>query len=149
MDNNKSNVSATSRSDASDAGMSFIFLIIYLGTLSAFGSFVNYLYLPALPEIMRTFRTSVSTDQLGLTMGMAGLGIGQIVLGPLSDMRGRKPVLRWATVLLLAGCVACVFSRSIEFFLFCRVVQGFGASAGYFLGRTIPTDLYRGACWRR
>lgn len=127
-----------------NTGMNYIFLLIYLGALSALGSFVNDLYLPSLPEIMKVFRISVSTDQLGLTMGMAGLGIGQVILGPLSDMYGRKPVLKWATLLLLAGCIACVFSPTIEFFLLCRLIQGFGASAGYFLGRTIPTDIYRG-----
>lgn len=127
-----------------DMAVNFTFLVIYLAALSAFGSFVNDLYLPSLPDIMKTSHTSVSTDQLGLTMGMIGLGVGEIILGPLSDMYGRKPILKWSTVLFLVACVACIFSPTIGFFLVCRLVQGFGASAGYFLGRSIPTDIYAG-----
>lgn len=58
----------------------YTFLIVYLVGLSAFGSFVNDMYLPSLPEMTLYFHCSVSTVQLGLTMGMAGLGVGQMVL---------------------------------------------------------------------
>lgn len=122
----------------------YIFLIAYLVGLSAFGSFVNDMYIPALPEMVKSFGSTVPTVQLGLTMGMIGLGAGQLVLGPLSDRYGRKPILIVSLLVFIAGSVISVFSPTIHFFLGCRVIQGLGASGGYFLARTVPADLYGG-----
>lgn len=122
----------------------YIFLIAFLVGLSAFGSFVNDMYVPTLPEMTRYFHCTVSTVQLGLTMGMIGLALGQIILGPMSDKYGRKPVLIGAMSVFIVGAGVSVFSPTIHFFLWCRLVQGFGASAGYFLARTVPADIYAG-----
>lgn len=122
----------------------YIFLIAYLVGLSAFGSFVNDMYLPSLPEMVKGFHSSISTVQLGLTMGMIGLGLGQVILGPLSDRYGRKPILIVSLIVFVAGAVVSVFSPTINFFLMCRVIQGLGASGGYFLARTVPADIYGG-----
>lgn len=124
--------------------VNYTFLIAYLVGLSAFGSFVNDMYLPSLPAMTRFFHCTVPTVQLGLTMGMVGLGIGQIVMGPYSDKYGRKPILILSIILFILAAVVSVFSPTIHFFLWCRLVQGFGASGGYFLARTIPADLYAG-----
>lgn len=94
--------------------------------------------------MVRYFHTSRPTVQLGLTFGMIGLGIGQMVLGPLSDRYGRKPVLTVALLIFLVGAVCSVWSSTIHVFIWWRLVQGIGASGGYFLARTIPADLYTG-----
>ena len=120
------------------------FLIIYLVLLSALGSFVNDMYTPSLPQIARDFHSSPSQSQLSLTMGMIGLAIGQLLLGPISDRYGRKPVLVISMLVFIAGAVISVFSKSMIFFLMCRLVQGMGASGGYFLARTIPADIFHG-----
>ena len=122
----------------------YAFLILYLVLLSAFGSFVNDMYLPTLPEMVRYFHTSRPTVQLGLTFGMIGLGFGEIILGPLSDRFGRKPVLIVALIIFCIGAMCSVWSKTIHIFLWWRLVQGIGASGGYFLARTIPADLYKG-----
>lgn len=137
-------ISSPSGSAAIAAGGYFIFLVIYLALLSAFGSFVNDMYLPTLPEMMRAFGCSVSTVQLGLTMGMIGLGVGELILGPLSDRFGRKSVLLSTLVIFCIGAAASVYSPTIRVFLWWRLVQGIGASGGYFLARTIPADMYAG-----
>lgn len=128
----------------SPAGGYYVFLVIYLALLSAFGSFVNDMYLPTLPEMVRSFHTSTSVVQLGLTFGMIGLGFGELILGPLSDRYGRKPILIIALIVFCIGAVCSVWSKSIHVFLWWRLVQGLGASGGYFLARTIPADLYQG-----
>lgn len=120
------------------------FLVVYLAGLSAFGSFVNDMYLPTLPAMTRSFGCSVSTAQLGLTMGMAGLGLGELFLGPLSDKFGRKLPLMCSLLLFVAASAVCIFSPNIQFFLVCRFLQGVGASGGYLLARTIPADIYGG-----
>ena len=141
------NTSVTPLGDSSmdmPKGGYFAFLIIYLVLLSAFGSFVNDMYLPTLPEMVRSFHTNRSTVQLGLTFGMIGLGFGELILGPLSDRYGRKPILIVALIIFSIGALCSVWSRTIHVFLWWRLVQGLGASGGYFLARTIPADLYRG-----
>lgn len=122
----------------------YVFLVGYLVLLSAFGSFVNDMYLPTLPEMTRYFHCTVPEVQLGLTMGMIGLAVGQMLLGPLSDRYGRKPVLLISLAVFMGAAVASVFSPTIHFFLGWRLVQGIGASGGYFLARTVPADIYFG-----
>lgn len=63
----------------------YIYLIVFLGLLSAFGPFVIDMYLPALPEMTEVFRCDSSTVQLGLTFCMVGLAMGQLLFGPASD----------------------------------------------------------------
>lgn len=126
------------------SGGYFAFLILYLVLLSAFGSFVNDMYLPTLPDMVRSFHTTAPTVQLGLTFGMIGLGIGELILGPLSDRYGRKPILIIALIVFAIGAMCSVWSKTIHVFIWWRLVQGLGASGGYFLARTIPADLYKG-----
>lgn len=139
-----SSLKATALPTQSPTGGYYVFLIIYLVLLSAFGSFVNDMYLPTLPEMVRSFHTSRSTVQLGLTFGMIGLGFGELILGPLSDRFGRKPILIGGLIVFAIGAMCSVWSKSIHIFLWWRLVQGLGASGGYFLARTIPADLYKG-----
>lgn len=151
MDNTDTKTSSRGSSQGSlsvaapaPSGGYYVFIIIYLVLLSAFGSFVNDMYLPTLPEMVRSFHTSRSTVQLGLTFGMIGLGFGELILGPLSDRYGRKPILVGALIIFAIGAVCSVWSKTIHIFLWWRLVQGIGASGGYFLARTIPADLYKG-----
>ena len=125
-------------------GIHFTFFVIYMAGLSAFGSFVNDMYLPSLPSMTKFFHCSASVVQLGLTTGMIGLALGQLILGPISDKYGRKPVLILSMILFTIAAIVSIFSPTINFFLICRLFQGFGASAGYFLARTIPADVYEG-----
>lgn len=126
------------------SGGYYVFLIAYLVLLSAFGSFVNDMYLPTLPDMVRSFHTTPSMVQLGLTFGMIGLGAGQMILGPVSDRYGRKPVLIASLIIFCIGAACSTWSATIHEFLFWRLIQGLGASGGYFLARTIPADLYQG-----
>lgn len=122
----------------------YIFLVLYLVLISALGSFVNDMYTPSLPAMCRFFGCSVPLAQMGLTMGMIGLGTGQIFLGPVSDRYGRKPVLIGSVSLFIVAAIVSIFSPNIHTFNTCRFFQGIGASGGYFLARTIPADIYSG-----
>ncbi len=122
----------------------YAFLVAYLVLMSALGSFVNDMYSPALPAMCRFFNCSISLGQMGMTMGMVGLALGQFILGPVSDHYGRKPVLIGAVSLFIIGAVVSTFAPSIHFFNICRLFQGMGASGGYFLARTIPADVFTG-----
>lgn len=149
MDNTKQNTNSTTSVSAMGRQLSahpryYTFLVGYLVCLSALGSFVNDMYSPALPAMVKFFHCSVPTGQMGLTMGMTGLGLGQIILGPVSDHYGRRPVLMVSLSLFIVSAIVSVFSPTIHTFNLCRLFQGMGASGGYFLARTIPADVYSG-----
>lgn len=122
----------------------YLFLILFLGMLSAFGPFVTDMYLPTLPSMAEIFHTTASLVQFGLATSMLGLAVGQIFFGPLSDKYGRKAVLVSAMILFAVSTVAAIYSPTIEFFNFCRFLQGLGGSGGIVLSRSIATDCYSG-----
>lgn len=119
-----------------------VFMLIFLGMLSAFGPFVMDMYLPTLPEMGKYFGTSASMVQLGLTTSMAGIAAGQLVFGPLSDRYGRRRPLILAMVLFLFATAGCIFARNISQFVAMRFVQGLAGSGGVVLSRSIATDKY-------
>lgn len=122
----------------------YLFLILFLGILSAFGPFVTDMYLPTLPSLADVFHTSASLVQMGLSTSMVGLAVGQIFFGPLSDKYGRKPVLISSMALFSVSTVASIYSPDIEFFNVCRFLQGLGGSGGIVLSRSVATDCYTG-----
>ena len=80
-----------------------LFLLLFLAVLAAFGPFVTDLYLPTLPEQAREYAAAPATVQLGLSMTMWGLAIGQLFVGPLSDVRGRRGPLLGSLVAEFVG----------------------------------------------
>lgn len=121
-----------------------IFLLVFLGMLSAFGPFVTDMYLPVLPQMAEIFKCSASTAQLGLTMSLIGLAAGQLFFGPLSDKYGRKPVLLTSLMLFVGSTIIILFSQTMEWFNLCRLFQGIGGAGGIVLSRSIATDYYSG-----
>lgn len=122
----------------------YIYLIVFLGLLSAFGPFVIDMYLPALPEMTEVFQCDSSAVQLGLTFCMIGLAVGQLLFGPASDKYGRKPVLVFSLVIFVFASVICCFSTSIIAFTAARLLQGIGGAGGIVLSRSIAVDMYSG-----
>lgn len=126
------------------SGKYYIYLIIFLGLLSAFGPFVIDMYLPALPEMTRVFQCDAATVQLGLTFCMIGLAVGQLLFGPASDKYGRKSVLVFSLIIFVAASVICCFSTSVVAFTAARLFQGVGGAGGIVLSRSIAADMYSG-----
>lgn len=122
----------------------YMFLMVFLGALSAFGPFITDFYLPTLPSMAEIFHTNASMVQLGLTAGVLGVAVGQIIFGPVSDKYGRRPVLFASLLLFCLATVASIFSPTIDFFNVCRFLQGLGGSGGIVLSRSVATDCYSG-----
>jgi len=102
------------------------------------------MYLPSFPTIVEAFDTTASFVQVSLTASLLGIGLGQLVLGPMSDVYGRKKPLLFALIVYIIASLLCVFSPSIGFFIAARFIQGFAASAGIVLSRAIVRDVYSG-----
>lgn len=122
----------------------YIFLIVFLGLLSAFGPFVIDMYLPALPEMTEVFQCDSSVIQLGLTFCMIGFAVGQMLFGPASDKYGRKSVLIFSLIIFVCASLICCFSTSIWVFTIARLLQGIGGAGGIVLSRSIAADMYSG-----
>ena len=85
--------------------------------------------LPALPDIGRDLHAKHPNDpQLVVSMLLLGMGFGQILLGPLSDCYGRKPIIFVGFVIFAFGCLLSIFSTQFEAMLAGRVLQGVGVA---------------------
>lgn len=122
----------------------YIYLLIFLGALSAFGPFITDFYLPTLPSMADIFRTTPSMVQFGLTTSLLGIAIGQIIFGPLSDKYGRTRIMTWSLVVFSVATVGCIFSSRIEAFNLFRFLQGLGGAGGIVMSRSVATDCYTG-----
>src|SRR5699024_1714842 len=119
-------------------------LVLILGLLTAFGPLSMDMYLPALPNVAADLYASTSMIQLSLTTCLVGLGVGQLVFGPLSDIHGRrKPLLLTITIYVIASLMIA-WTMNIVLFILLRFVQGFTAAAGIVIARASARDLYVG-----
>lgn len=100
-----------------------VFLLLFLATLAAFGPFVTDFYLPTLPEQTTDFHTSPAMVQLGLSNIMWGLAAGQLLVGPISDRRGRKKPLFWCLVLFAVTTAVAAAATEIHVFLVMRFFE--------------------------
>ncbi|MFI5615291.1 multidrug effflux MFS transporter [Amycolatopsis sp. NPDC051903] len=134
-------------STAVPAGGGQLKLVLVLGALVALGPLSIDMYLPALPRIAQDLVTSESTIQLTLTGTVLGLGLGQLLVGPLSDAVGRRIPLVTGTLIHVAASLLCLVAPNVELLTAARVLQGLGASAGAVLALAVVRDLYtdRGA----
>lgn len=121
-----------------------LFILVFLGVLTAFGPFVTDMYLPTLPAMTEYFNTTSSQVQLGLTASMIGLAAGQLFFGPLSDKYGRRLPLIIAMLLFLLATIGCLISSIIMQFVGWRVVQGVAGAGGIVISRSIAADKYSG-----
>ena len=119
-------------------------LIAFLGIMSAMAPLATDMYLPALPELSAEFSASTSATQLTLTMTLLGMAVGQIFLGPLSDMYGRKRPLFAGMVAFALVSAGCFYASSIEPFLALRFLQGFVGASGLVISRAIARDVAEG-----
>lgn len=117
-------------------------LILLLMTMSAIGPVSLNILVPATPGLAAIFDTKVETVQLTLSLYLMGLAISQLMLGPLSDRFGRKPVLLAGLFVTTAASFAAIYSTSIVSLILWRTLQALGASAGLVIGRAIIRDLY-------
>ena len=117
-------------------------LIVLLMAMSAIGPVSLNILVPATPGLAVLFDTSVETVQLTLSLYLFGLAVSQLLLGPLSDRFGRKPVLLAGLFITAVASVAAIFSTSIGMLIVLRTLQALGASSGLVIGRAIIRDLY-------
>jgi MFS transporter, DHA1 family, multidrug resistance protein len=120
-------------------------LVIVLGSMNAIGPLSIDMYLPAFPEIARELNTSASSVQLTLTACVAGLALGQLVLGPLSDRFGRRIPVIAALLTYAVASLLCALATSVGALIALRFVQGLAGAGGIVISRAVVRDLHSGA----
>jgi DHA1 family bicyclomycin/chloramphenicol resistance-like MFS transporter len=124
-------------------------LILVLGTLIALGPLTIDMYLPAFPALAEDLGASESAVQLTLTGMLAGLAVGQIVIGPLSDALGRRRPLLAGLVVHALASVLCALAPSIAVLSGVRVLQGFAGAAISVVALATVRDLFSGIAFAR
>lgn len=122
----------------------FLRYAVVLGLLSAIGPFAIDMYLPALPSIGADLQASTAAVQMSLLVFFLSMGFGQLLIGPISDMIGRKAPLYGGLVLFAIGSVGSALAPSIEWLIAFRFLQGLGACPGMVVPRAVVRDLHTG-----
>ena len=118
--------------------------ILLLGALTAIGPFTIDLYLAAFPQITSDLDTQPAAVQLTITATLAGLALGQLLIGSISDAVGRRRPLLAGLSLYIVASLGIVFVNSVEMLTALRFLQGFAASAGMVLSMAIVRDRFEG-----
>jgi len=119
-------------------------LILVLGVLTAFGPLSIDMYLPSLPLIGASFHTTAARVQLTLATFMFGMGVGQLLYGPLSDRYGRRPPLLAGVLLYCVSSLGCALAPRVEVLIALRFLQALGGAAGPVIARAVVRDLFSG-----
>jgi MFS transporter, DHA1 family, multidrug resistance protein len=117
-------------------------LLLLLMVMTSTGPVSLNILVPAVPKLAEQMRTDVGTVQLTLSLFLLSLAVSQLILGPLSDRFGRRPVVLGGLGLATFGSLAGIAAASVEWLILARIVQALGASTGIVIGRAIIRDLY-------
>ena len=131
--------------DRPRAGVSRGEFIAIIGTVFATVAFSIDAMLPALPEIAAELSPDApNRAQLVLTSFVLGMGVGTLLVGPISDAFGRKRVIYAGAVLYVSGATLAYFAEALEWVLAARMLQGLGAAGPRIVAIAIVRDLYSG-----
>ncbi|WP_456272019.1 Bcr/CflA family efflux MFS transporter [Bacillus sp. AK031] len=125
-------------------GKERIGLAFLLGMLGILGPLNIDMYLPSFPEIGEDLNAAASLVQMSLTSCLLGLAAGQVVVGPISDAKGRRKPLLLFIFLFALSSILCALAPSISILVAARFLQGFTASAGIVLSRAVVRDVFSG-----
>ena len=117
-------------------------LLALLMAMTAIGPATLNILVPALPGLVTRLATDAGTVQLTLSLYLLSLAAAQLLLGPLSDRFGRRPVVLAGLTLNVLASLAAIAASSIGALIGARVVQAIGASTGIVIGRAIIRDLF-------
>jgi DHA1 family bicyclomycin/chloramphenicol resistance-like MFS transporter len=116
--------------------------LLVLIAVSAVNPLALNIFVPSMPGMEVAFNTTYARVQLALSFYLAAVAIAQLVLGPLSDRFGRRPVMIGGMMLFVGGTLVCRFAPTIEVLILGRVIQGIGGCTGLVLSRAIVRDVY-------
>src|SRR5438309_2241311 len=118
------------------------FMLLLLVAMTGVAPISLYLLVPALPVLATTFGRDISIAQMTVSLYMVGIACSQIIMGPLSDRFGRRPVLLAGLGLMIAASLGCSFAETLPQLIVARFFQALGGATGMVVSRAIIRDLY-------
>ncbi|HAT85423.1 MAG TPA: Bcr/CflA family drug resistance efflux transporter, partial [Rhizobiales bacterium] len=97
--------------------------ILILVAVTAVNPLALNLYIPSMPSVQSEFSASASMVQLTLSLGLLGTAFIQLLIGPLSDQFGRRPILLGGLVIAVLASFYCALASSLDHLIFARIVQ--------------------------
>src|ERR1700754_3252391 len=126
---------------ATNAATSKIMLLM-LVAMTGVAPISLYMLVPALPVLATTFGGDISIAQMTVSLYMVGIACSQLVMGPLSDKFGRRPVLIAGLALMVAASIGCSLAQTLPQLIAARFLQALGGASGMVVSRAIIRDLY-------
>ncbi|MDO0932653.1 multidrug effflux MFS transporter [Streptomyces sp. DG2A-72] len=117
---------------------------LILGGMTAVPPLTMDMYLPALPQVTESLHAPAATVQLTLTACLAGMALGQLVVGPMSDKWGRRRPLLIGLAVYIVATALCALAPTVEALVAFRLAQGLAGAAGIVIARAVVRDLYDG-----
>jgi DHA1 family bicyclomycin/chloramphenicol resistance-like MFS transporter len=117
-------------------------MLMLLVVMTGIAPISLYLLVPALPVLATTFGRGISVAQMTVSLYMVGIACSQLIMGPLSDRFGRRPVLLAGLSLMVAASIACSFAENLPQLIAARFLQALGGASGMVVSRAIIRDLY-------
>jgi DHA1 family bicyclomycin/chloramphenicol resistance-like MFS transporter len=117
-------------------------VIVVLGALAAIGSFSVDMYLPGFPAIVRDLKTDSTHVGFTMTSYFIGIGLGQLLYGPVLDRYGRKKPLVFGLFVSIGAALGCALAPSIDFLIGLRLLLALGACVGMVGSRAVVRDLF-------
>ena len=125
-------------------GRRYLQLVLVLGALSAIGPLTIDTYLPALPQLSAEMGATDAQAQLTITGLLVGLGVGQLIIGPLSDAVGRRQPLLVGLAAHGLMSLLCAVAPSITLLAVTRTLQGLAGAAVAVVAMAVVRDLFTG-----
>lgn len=114
--------------------------ILTLILLTGMSALVTNTFLPSLPAMTAYFQTDFAVMQLSVSLFLAMNAVLQLVVGPMSDRYGRRPVILWGLVIFLLATLGCIRAGSVEVFLIFRMIQA-SVVVAMVLARAVVRDM--------
>src|SRR6478752_186762 len=127
---------------AADAVATSKIMLLMLVAMTGVAPISLYMLVPALPVLASTFASDISIAQMTVSLYMVGIACSQLIMGPLSDKFGRRPVLLAGLTLMVAASVSCIFAETLPQLIAARFFQALGGATGMVVSRAIIRDLY-------
>lgn len=119
--------------------------VVLMGAMAALPAVTTDMYLPSLPVVATELDTTAALVQATITGVLIGGGVGQLLIGPLSDRYGRRGPVMVGVLIHVITSVLCIFAAGIVPLLVLRVIQGVGNAAAMTTAMAVIRDRYTGA----
>src|SRR3954470_8024406 len=127
---------------AVDAVATSKIMLLMLVVMTGVAPISLYMLVPALPVLAETFSSDISIAQMTVSLYMVGIACSQLIMGPLSDKFGRRPVLLAGLTLMVVASVGCSFAQTLPQLIAARFLQALGGASGMVVSRAMIRDLY-------